>query len=198
MLRVAQQLVDVNASALLGRLYRAAEPWIEPPSIRPEPPLPKEAIDWRRSGALRLADFALDDVLGAAGANVAGVMGSKASGVTASTGRIWLESAMFSPASVRTTARSVGLRTDASARFEKGLPREMTLACSVRALELLKQLFPCEAKGLWVCGETSGDADAVLLRRDSLHQLLGPLEGAAGSSDLSDDVIEQCLTSAFR
>ena len=125
---------------------------------------------------------------------LAGVMGSKASGVTASTTRIWLESAMFSPASVRTTARSVGLRTDASARFEKGLPREMTLACSIRALELLKDLFPCEAKGLWVCGDSAGDASAVLLRRDALHQLLGPLEGDEGSSDLPDAVIEQCLT----
>ena len=125
---------------------------------------------------------------------LAGVMGSKASGVTAATGRIWLESAMFSPAAVRTTARSVGLRTDASARFEKGLPREMTLACSIRALELLKELFPCEAKGLWVCGDSAADASSVLLRRDALHQLLGPIEDEEGSSDLADAVVEQCLT----
>ena len=83
---------------------------------------------------------------------LAGVMGSQASGVTATTQRIWLESAMFSPANVRTTARSVGLRTDASARFEKGLPKDMTMACAMRALELLQEQFACAAKGRWVCG----------------------------------------------
>ena len=86
---------------------------------------------------------------------LAGVM-AQGPGVSADR-RIWLESAMFSPASVRTTARSVGLRTDASA-FREGSAQEMTLACSIRAQDLLKQLFPCEAKGFWVCGETSGDA----------------------------------------
>ena len=74
---------------------------------------------------------------------IAGVIGSKDSGVTASTERIWLESAMFSPVRVRQSARAVGLRTDASSRFEKGLPKQLTLGCSDRALCLLKDEFNC-------------------------------------------------------
>ena len=53
---------------------------------------------------------------------VAGVMGSLESGVTANTRNIWRESALFAPPRVRQSARALGLRTDASSRFEKGLP----------------------------------------------------------------------------
>ena len=125
---------------------------------------------------------------------LAGVMGSKESGVSATTTRIWLESAMFSPVSVRTTARSVGLRTDASARFEKGLPKDITLACAVRALELLQGEFSCELKGRWACGQLESDATPVGLRRSALHRLLGPLVSDNGSTALPDAEIERCLT----
>ena len=125
---------------------------------------------------------------------LAGVMGSKASGVGAATKRIWLESAMFSPVSVRTTARSVGLRTDASARFEKGLPKDITLACSVRALELLSAQFDCSLKGRWVCGALEADAAPVPLRRQALHRLLGPLVADNSEERLPDAEIERCLS----
>ena len=125
---------------------------------------------------------------------LAGVMGSKDSGVNASTRRIWLESAMFTPTSVRTTARAVGLRTDASSRFEKGLPVELTLACSGRAVEMLSQHFDLKLHGRWVCGTVPDQAPAVTLRRDALHRLLGPVESEDGSQELDDLGVEQCLT----
>ena len=83
---------------------------------------------------------------------VAGVMGSLESGVTAGTRNIWLESALFAPPRVRQSARALGLRTDASSRFEKGLPVEMTLPCSARASALLSQEFSCSESGRWVGG----------------------------------------------
>ena len=125
---------------------------------------------------------------------LAGVMGSRDSGVSASTKRIWLESAMFSPAAVRTTARSVGLRTDASSRFEKGLPVDLTLACSVRAVEMFSQVFELTVRGRWVSGEVPALGHAVLLRREALQRLLGPLQTAEGPADLDDVSIERCLT----
>ena len=125
---------------------------------------------------------------------LAGVMGSRDSGVSQATRRIWLESAMFSPVSVRNTARSVGLRTDASARFEKGLPKDITLACSVRALELLNEQFSCSLKGRWVCGAVNADAEPVTLRREALHRLLGPLVTDGREESLPDSEIERCLT----
>ena len=125
---------------------------------------------------------------------IAGVLGSQASAVTAQTTSIWLESAMFSPARVRRSARQVGLRTDASGRYEKGLPADLTLACSVRAIELLHEHFPCSVGERWVGGPAPQPPAPVPLRRLALHQLLGPLDGEDGSEDLADDVIERCLT----
>ena len=125
---------------------------------------------------------------------IAGVMGSLASGVTSTTTSIWLESAMFSPARVRRSARQVGLRTDASGRYEKGLPAELTLACSERATRLLEKQFQCEIGERWVGGAAPEAASPVVLRRLALHQLLGPLDGDNGPEDLGDDVIERCLT----
>ena len=125
---------------------------------------------------------------------LAGVMGSQASSVTASTRRIWLEAAMFSPASVRNTARAVGLRTDASARFEKGLPVDLTLPCSARASALLCDAFAAMEHGRWVCGDVPTDLKPVLLRRDALHRLLGPLATEQGPEKLNDQAIERSLT----
>ena len=125
---------------------------------------------------------------------VAGVMGSLESGVTAKTRNIWLESALFAAPRVRQSARAIGLRTDASSRYEKGLPVELTLACSARASALLNQEFGCTEVGRWVGGEGPTDPAPVLLRRLALHQLLGPLDGPDGPEDLDDSSIEKCLT----
>ena len=124
---------------------------------------------------------------------VAGVMGSLESGVSAQTRNIWLESALFAPPRVRQSARALGLRTDASSRFEKGLPVEMTLACSARASALLSQEFACTETGRWVGGDSPAEPTPVLLRRSALHQLLGPLQSSAGSQDLDDSSVEACL-----
>ena len=125
---------------------------------------------------------------------IAGVMGSRDSAVRESTSKIWLESAMFSPTRVRQSSRAVGLRTDASSRFEKGLPPEVTLACSQRAIELLSDQFGCCVNGRWVGGEGPKDPTPLPLRRTALHQLLGPIDTDSGPMDLADNAIEQCLT----
>jgi phenylalanyl-tRNA synthetase beta chain len=88
----------------------------------------------------------------------------------------------------------VGLRTDASSRFEKGLPPEVTLACSQRAIELLSDQFGCRVNGRWVGGEGPKDPTPLPLRRTALHQLLGPIDTDSGPMDLADNAIEQCLT----
>jgi len=59
---------------------------------------------------------------------LAGVMGGLDEAVTDATTAIWLEAAVFPPQAVRRSARSVGLRSEASSRFEKGLPAQVTLA----------------------------------------------------------------------
>ena len=71
---------------------------------------------------------------------IAGVFGGINSGVTAQTTRIFLESAYFSPASVRKTAQHHGLKTDASFRFERGTDPNMPLRALRRAAILIQQL----------------------------------------------------------
>jgi phenylalanyl-tRNA synthetase beta chain len=99
---------------------------------------------------------------------------------------------------VRRSARSVGLRTDASSRFEKGLPPEVTLAAADRAVALLQELCGATVVGRWGHQRPSDGPTPLLLRRDALHQLLGPvqvLDGEPGDlEDLDDDHIVQTLT----
>ena len=71
---------------------------------------------------------------------LAGVIGGEESAVTEGTTDILLEAATFSGPSVRQTARQLGIRTEASARFEKGLPAELALAGARRAASLIAEL----------------------------------------------------------
>ena len=102
---------------------------------------------------------------------------------------------MFAPQTVRRSARSVGLRTDASSRFEKGLPREVTLAAADRAVQLLQELCGAKFEGRWCHERQEAPRPALSLRSDALHNLLGPVVDAHGNeSDLPDAEIEQILT----
>ncbi|MEG2813332.1 MAG: phenylalanine--tRNA ligase subunit beta [Oscillospiraceae bacterium] len=71
---------------------------------------------------------------------VAGVMGGENSAISDMTNMVVFESAAFLGSSVRTTARDLGMRTDASARFEKGLSPKNTLGAVNRACELVEML----------------------------------------------------------
>jgi phenylalanyl-tRNA synthetase beta chain len=71
---------------------------------------------------------------------VAGVIGGEESAVTSDTTDILLESANFDGPSIRQTSRALGLRTEASARFERALPPELALAGARRAASLIAEL----------------------------------------------------------
>jgi phenylalanyl-tRNA synthetase beta chain len=73
---------------------------------------------------------------------LAGVMGGLDSEVTDDTRRIVLESANFDMKSVRRTARELKLRTDASARFERGLDPNLARDAAARATRLILDLTP--------------------------------------------------------
>ncbi len=71
---------------------------------------------------------------------IAGVMGGEYSGIMDDTTTIVFESACFNAPSVRLTARSQGMRTDASSRYEKGLDPNNCLPALERACELVELL----------------------------------------------------------
>lgn len=76
---------------------------------------------------------------------VAGVMGGYDSEVTNATTDVLLEAAVFNGASIRRTARALGMRSEASGRFERGVNPEYSIMAINRAAQLLQQLCP-EAK----------------------------------------------------
>ena len=71
---------------------------------------------------------------------VAGVMGGEYSGIMDDTTTVVFESACFDGASVRTTAKKLGMRTDASSRYEKGLDPHNCYDALMRACQLVEEL----------------------------------------------------------
>ena len=71
---------------------------------------------------------------------LAGVMGGANSEITNDTKTVVFESASFDGPSVRVTSRALGMRTESSARFEKGLDSETTIPAIERACELVQML----------------------------------------------------------
>jgi phenylalanyl-tRNA synthetase beta chain len=124
---------------------------------------------------------------------LAGVMGGLAEAVTDSTSAIWLEAAVFAPQAVRRSARSVGLRSEACSRFEKGVPREITLAAADRAVALLAELAGAQVEGRWLHQRSPSPQPPLPLRRDALHNLLGPVLVEGEAQDLDDGRISATL-----
>lgn len=71
---------------------------------------------------------------------VAGVMGGEYSGIMEDTTTVVFESAYFEPVQVRRTSKKLGLRTDASIRYEKGVNRLISMTCLERAFQLVEEL----------------------------------------------------------
>lgn len=129
---------------------------------------------------------------------LAGVMGGEDTEVEPGTESILLEAAYFDAAVIRRSARSQGLRTEASARYERGVnPAELELACD-RAVELLCQL----------CGATVGqrceDRTAVGkieptrtlgLRIKRLEEVLGPVVDQGHGEAIPPEKIQSILGS---
>lgn len=105
---------------------------------------------------------------------LAGVMGGQSSEVTDQTTTILLESAFFDPAIVRRTSRRLGLRSEASNRFEKGVDPERIIPALSRAVQLLQEIAGGEvASEIHV--EEVGDIEEIVirLRHERLCNLLG-------------------------
>ena len=89
---------------------------------------------------LQATDLVITD--GTCAIALGGVMGGKNTEVSEKTKNIILESAYFNPTSVRRTSAAHGLRSDSSARFEKGIDPNMQKAALARAVELILELCP--------------------------------------------------------
>ena len=106
---------------------------------------------------------------------IAGVMGGEHSGVAATTKDIFLESAFFEPISVAGKARSYGLHTDASHRYERGVDSQLAREAMERATGLLLDIVGGEAGPIieTVSPEHLPNIAPVTLRAERITQMLG-------------------------
>jgi phenylalanyl-tRNA synthetase beta chain len=108
------------------------------------------------------------------GLGIAGVMGGAESEVTEATTRVLLESAYFLPTSIRRTSRTLGLKTDASYRFERGADIEALVDGSARAAQLIGELAGGRvARGLIDAYPTPHPRPRVRLTIPRVRRLLG-------------------------
>lgn len=103
-------------------------------------PQPKESIETLDGQSRAITPDMLAICDGTKPVAIAGVMGGANSEITESTKTVVFESACFHGATVRVTAKALGMRTEASGRFEKGLDPSLTMPALQRACELIEQL----------------------------------------------------------
>lgn len=105
---------------------------------------------------------------------IAGIMGGANSEVCAETTTVVIESAYFAGGSVRATSRDLGLRSDASARFEKGVDPNRVLAAAERAAQLLAELAGGEVlEGTVMVDELDKSAARVVVSPEFVNARLG-------------------------
>ncbi len=104
---------------------------------------------------------------------IAGVMGALNTEVTAATKNILLEAASFDPISVRRTARSLGISTDSSYRFERKVDVNNIVYASDRASSLIKDITRGEICAFSDTGKSAAAKKPVTLRFSKLESVLG-------------------------
>lgn len=105
---------------------------------------------------------------------LAGVMGGENSEITEDTKTVVFESATFHPGNVRVSAKKLGMRTESSSRFEKGLDSENTMSALDRACELIELLGAGEVvNGTIDCYPTPKETVELPLDADVINRFLG-------------------------
>jgi len=105
---------------------------------------------------------------------LAGVMGGADSEITGSTTNVLLESAYFNPGSIRKTARTLGMTTEASYRFERGTDIEMAAFACDRTATLIHELAGGEIlRGMIDVYPGKVKPASITLRRDRIARVLG-------------------------
>ena len=112
---------------------------------------------------------------------IAGVMGGEHSGVSAKTRDLFLESAFFDTIAVAGKARSYGLHTDSSHRFERGVDSQLARHAMERATALLLDIVGGEAGPVIEVASATDlpNIAPITLRAERISQMLGmDMEGA--------------------
>ncbi|ARV57718.1 phenylalanine--tRNA ligase subunit beta [Nostocales cyanobacterium HT-58-2] len=128
---------------------------------------------------------------------LAGVMGGEETEVYDGTQNLVLEAALFDSVAIRRSSRSVGLRSESSGRYERGVNRAELEVAYRRALSLISEL----AQGTVAHQEIADSRPdpstwtrSIELRLDRVNQILGPIDLGEQTGELQGADVERTLT----
>jgi phenylalanyl-tRNA synthetase beta chain len=125
---------------------------------------------------------------------IAGVMGGQESEISSKTTSVLIESANFNRVSIRRTSRTLGLRTEASSRFERGIPPELTTQALWRCLDLMVQVM---GEGSQLEITELVDVSIPLPELPKVEMRLSEFERLLGMQVSSEDVIKNLAKLGF-
>ncbi|WP_414582854.1 phenylalanine--tRNA ligase subunit beta [Scytonema sp. PCC 10023] len=127
---------------------------------------------------------------------LAGVMGGEETEVHDGTQNLVLEAALFDSVAIRRSSRSVGLRSEASGRYERGVNRAELEVATRRALSLISEL----AFGTIATQEIADSrpdrstwTHSIELRLDRVNQILGPIDLGEQTGEIQGEDVERIL-----
>ncbi|MEW6492407.1 MAG: phenylalanine--tRNA ligase subunit beta [Cyanobacteriota bacterium] len=129
---------------------------------------------------------------------LAGVMGGEETEVYEGTQNIVLEAALFEPVAIRRSARTQGLRSESSTRYERGVNQAELGVAAQRAIALFVELAGATPKTQEIADtrpHSSSWSRSIELRLDRINQVLGPVE--VGEDDIGEilpEDVERILT----
>ncbi|MBD1805321.1 phenylalanine--tRNA ligase subunit beta [Microcoleus sp. FACHB-SPT15] len=128
---------------------------------------------------------------------LAGVMGGEETEVHENTQNLVLEAALFEQVAIRRSARTQGLRTEASTRYERGVNQAELGIAAKRAIALITQLAsgsPTSQEIADTRPDPSTWARSIELRLDRINQILGPVDLGEDTGEILAEDVERILT----
>tara|TARA_Y100001978_G_scaffold195449_1_gene203721 strand:- start:243 stop:2690 length:2448 start_codon:yes stop_codon:yes gene_type:complete len=128
---------------------------------------------------------------------IAGVIGGMETAVSDTTSSIIVEAAVFNPLTIRKSSKEIGIRTEASNRFEKGISSKNTLKALSRTFALFINSFEIETQKVFINNIQKQEDKLIRLRRSRINMILGPIIEKSSEKlikrKISDDEIEDKL-----
>ncbi len=106
---------------------------------------------------------------------IAGVIGGLETAVNEDTSSIYLEGAVFNPVTIRKSSKELGIRTESSSRYEKGISYKNTLDSVTRAINILEEYFNILNPIINTSKELDSTKILIPLRRERINKILGPI-----------------------
>ncbi len=125
---------------------------------------------------------------------IAGVIGGLETSVNDETSSLYLEGAVFNPVTIRKSSKEIGIRTESSSRFEKGISYKNTLDSVTRAINFLEDYFNISNPIINTSIEVDKTKILIPLRRKRIYKLLGPLVIRNDDIDVNDKIKKRNLS----